>query len=340
MEVFLHGDGVTSVPGGSAVSLVTRQNARRVFVLGVAGLVPAALVTLLFIHQPAIGQRRLYPLLRGPLTAIAFTLALATVIAWARSAKRLSRQALSGLAWAAVAVLLCIGPFVESNPRDRLFALELYNDGHVDWETSGAGRHPRLIGDVLVVEEQDSDVRVCLDPAARGKELGRDDHLDAAERRCREALTEDARTTDSGDDQLEVVDGHIEAPGNEEDDPWTLDFPYAYVATPRASTARLDDPQHGTIYKIDVDEHKVVWSSALDESVASDAPSLAANADSVIVAGGESVTALEGSNGRQRWIESVVALGKSRGYALPESVHEIVIDDDNVLVLLSVTPAA
>jgi hypothetical protein len=336
------------------VPLVTRQNARKVFVLGVAGLVPAALVTLLFIHQPAIGDRRLYPLLRVPLTAIAFTLALATVIAWARSAKRLSRQALSGLAWAAVAVLLCIGPFVESNPRDRLFALELYNDGHVDWATSGAGRHPRLIGGVLVVEEQDSDVRVCLDPAKKGRELGRDDHLDAAKQRCREALAEDARTTDSEDDQLEVVDGRIEASGNEEDRPWTLAFPgeevlavveagdsaYAYVATPRASTARPDDPPHGTIHKIDVDEHDVVWSSALDESVASDAPALAANRDSVVVAGGESVTALEGSNGRQRWIESVVALAKSRGYALPESVHEIVIDDDDLLVLLSVTPAA
>ena len=118
------------------------------------------------------------------------------------------------------------------------------------------------------------------------------------------------------------------------------DSAYAYVATPRASTARPDDPPHGTIHKIDVDEHNVVWSSALDESVASDAPALEANGDSVVVAGGESVAALEGSNGRQRWIESVVALAKSRGYALPESVHEIVIDDDDLLVLLSVTPAA
>ena len=67
---------------------------------------------------------------------------------------------------------------------------------------------------------------------------------------------------------------------------------------------------------------------------------LVANADSVVVAGGESVMALEGSNGRQRWIESVVALGKSRGYALPEAVHEIAIDDEADLVLLSVTPAA
>ena len=223
-----------------------RENARRVFVLGVAGLVPAALVTLLFIHQPSIGHRRLYPLLRLPLAATAFTLALATLIAWARSSRRVSRPALSGLAWAAVAVLLCIGPFVESNPRDRLFALELYDDGHVAWTKSGAASHPRLVDGVLVVEEQDSGARVCLDPATKGRELGREDHLDAAERGCREALTEDARTTDSEDDQLEVVDGRIEARGNEQDGPWTLTFPgeqaltvfevgdsaYAYVATP------------------------------------------------------------------------------------------------------------
>jgi hypothetical protein len=118
------------------------------------------------------------------------------------------------------------------------------------------------------------------------------------------------------------------------------DSVYAYVATPRASTTPSDDPPHGTIYKIDVDERDVVWSSALDESVASDAPVLEANADSVVVAGGESVIALEASNGHQRWIESVVALGKSRGYALPEAVHEIAIDDEADLVLLSVTPAA
>ena len=45
--------------------LVARVDSRRVFVLGVAGLVPAALVTLLLVHQPSIGARRLYPMLRG-----------------------------------------------------------------------------------------------------------------------------------------------------------------------------------------------------------------------------------------------------------------------------------
>jgi hypothetical protein len=324
--------------------LVTRDNTRRVFALGVAGLVPAALVTLLFLQQPAIGDRRIYPLLRVPLVAIAFALALATVIAWVRSSQRVSRRAMSGLAWAALAVLLCIGPFVESNPRDRLFALEL-DDGHVAWRKSGSGRHPRPIAGIVVVEEEDSGVRVCLDPAAEGREVGRDDDLDAAEARCREALAADAGATGGGRHELALVDGHVEAA----DGSWSRVFPgeevaalveadgsaYAYVAT---APARPDDPPVGAIVKLDPDDGAVLWQRALDESVASEAPVLAADSEVVIVAGGESITALEPSDGRQRWIESVVALGKSRGYALPQALHELLIDGD--LVLLSVTPAA
>jgi hypothetical protein len=341
---------------------VTRENTRRVFVLGVAGLVPAALVTLLLLNQPAIGDRRLYPMLRVPLTAIAFTLALATVIAWARSSRRLSRPALSGLAWAAVAVLLCIGPFVESNPRDRLFALELYDDGRVAWAMRGAASHPRLIDGVLVVEEEDSGARVCLDPRRSGNELGREDDRDAADPRCQRALDEDTGASDGEDRRLEVLDGHVvdghvvdgRVEGTGEDGPWTLVFPgaevlalveagdvaYAYVSTPEASPTRPGDPAHGTIVKIDVDRREVVWSRSLDDSAASDDPALAANADSIVVAGGESITALDGSDGRERWSESVIALGKSRGYGLPGAVHEIVIDDEDGLVLLAVTPAA
>ena len=101
---------------GEHVLLVKRVDSRRVFVLGVAGLVPAALVTLLLVHQPSIGDRRLYPMLRGPLTLVGLGLALATLIAWATASNRLSRPSLSGLAWAGVTVLLCIGPFLESAP--------------------------------------------------------------------------------------------------------------------------------------------------------------------------------------------------------------------------------
>ena len=65
MEVFHHRDDVRSWWGGYTWCVVTRMDSRRVFVLGVAGLVPAALVTLLLVHQPSIGARRLYPMLRG-----------------------------------------------------------------------------------------------------------------------------------------------------------------------------------------------------------------------------------------------------------------------------------
>ena len=71
--------------------LVTRVDHRRVLVLGLAGLVPAALVTLLLVHQPSIGDRRLYPLLRGPLAFVGLALALVAVVTWATSPPRLDQ---------------------------------------------------------------------------------------------------------------------------------------------------------------------------------------------------------------------------------------------------------
>ena len=72
--------------------LVTRVDHRRVLVLGLAGLVPAALVTLLLVHQPSIGERRLYPLLRGPLAFIGLALALVAVVTWATTPTRFTRR--------------------------------------------------------------------------------------------------------------------------------------------------------------------------------------------------------------------------------------------------------
>ena len=102
---------------GGGTLLVTRVDSRRVLVLGLVGLVPAALVTLLVVHQPSIGDRRLYPMVRGPLALVGLVLALATVITWATAPDRLGRASLSGLAWAGVTTILCIGPFLESTPR-------------------------------------------------------------------------------------------------------------------------------------------------------------------------------------------------------------------------------
>jgi outer membrane protein assembly factor BamB len=324
--------------------LVTRDNSRRVFLLGVAGLVPAALVTLLFIHQPAIGGRRLYPLLRLPLTATAFTLALATVIAWARSPVRLKRPSLSGLAWAAVAVLLCIGPFVESNPRDRLFALELDN-GDVEWATSRAAVHPRLVDGELIVDEVDAGAAIWLDPRT-GEELRRVENFAPD-------------PPDAGDDRLAIVDGRVEAAGDDGHDGWTREFvgervlavvasgdrAFAYVSTPRAdddAAGAADEAriEGASIVQLDLDDGSEGWRRVLDDSVASDEPALAASDERVVVAGGEEIAVLDADSGVEDWSESVVALGKSRGYALPEADHELLVSDEHGLVFLSVTPAA
>ena len=64
--------------------LVTPVHSRRVLLLGAAGLVPATFVTLLLVHQPSIGDRRLYPMLRGSLTLVGLGLALAALITWAK----------------------------------------------------------------------------------------------------------------------------------------------------------------------------------------------------------------------------------------------------------------
>ena len=143
---------------------VTRVDHRRVLVLGLAGLVPAALVTLLLVHQPSIGDRRLYPLLRGPLAFVGLALALVAAVIWATTPPRITRSSLCGLAWAGVTTILCIGPLLESTPRARLYAIEL-TTGDVEWTTSRAGSTPALVGDDLVVTGTDGSELIGLDPA-------------------------------------------------------------------------------------------------------------------------------------------------------------------------------
>src|SRR4029450_1752018 len=64
---------MTSAGGGSG---------RRTLLLGLSGLVPAALVVLLLVNQPSYGEWRLYPSLRVPLAGAALLLALATLVSW------------------------------------------------------------------------------------------------------------------------------------------------------------------------------------------------------------------------------------------------------------------
>jgi outer membrane protein assembly factor BamB len=333
--------------------LVTRVDSRRVWRLGVAGLAPAALVTLLLVHQPSIGARPLYPMLRGSVALAGLALALATLISWATAPNRLSRSSLSGLAWAGVTVLLCIGPFLESTPRARLFALEL-GTGRVVWATSRVAAAPVLVDGDLVVTDVETRSLVGLDPTS-GRERWRhaideaDDEPLVAHAVAAGAYVPEANATSAAPAPLAdaggitIVDGHVEAEGGT----WSLRFPgervlavarsgdtaYAYVSTPGAS----GEPT-GAIVKFDADDGDIRWQTGLPAQVAASggAPAIGANGDAVIVAGGEKIGELDAESGELRWTQSVVSLGKSRGYALPGSVQQVIVTD--TFVFLSATP--
>ena len=282
--------------------LITPVHSRRVLVLGAAGLVPAAVVTLLLVHQPSIGDRRLYPLLRGSLTVVGLGLALAALITWATASHRLSRASLSGLAWAGLTTILCIGPFLESNPRPRLYALDLKT------------------GEIVSTSSQ-------ADP-------GQATAAGAAVPGFEDAGTE---TDDVG---IDVGPARLEGNG------WSLPFPgeqvldvaragdnlYVYVATPGAA-----GEAGGRILKVDADSGAAVWQRSLSEEVAvgDGKADIAANDDAVVVAGGEQIAAID-ADGNLLWTESVVTLGKSRGYALPGADQRVEVSD--TLVFLSTTP--
>ena len=314
--------------------LVRRMDSRRVFVLGLAGLVPAAVVTLLLVHQPSVGARRLYPMLRGPLTVVGFGLVLATLIAWASAPDRLSRSSLSGLAWAGVTLLLCIGPFVESVPRARLFALQL-RTGEVAWATSRAAEAPRFVDDVLVVTEEDAGMLVGLEPET-GRQMWRRSVDDA---------TLEAPAPSSSAGEITVVDGRIERAGSGDAESWSLEFPgqqvldvaesgdsaYAYVSAPGVAGVPV-----GAIVKFATANGEIQWWQGLPESVAAEAgpPAIDANDEVVVVAGGKRIAALD-AGGRLLWTQGVASLGKSRSYALPGAIHQVLVSDS--LVFLSAT---
>ena len=111
------------------------------------------------------------------------------------------------------------------------------------------------------------------------------------------------------------------------------DNAYAYVSPPGA-TARPAAP----IVKIDATTASSSGGSALPEAVAASAaprPS-GPTAMSVVVAGGERIGVLDADDGDCCWTQSVVTLGKSRGYALPGAVQQVIVTDS--LVFLSATP--
>ena len=284
--------------------LVARVDSRRVLALGVAGLVPAALVTLLLVHQPSIGARRLYPLLRGSIALLGLCLALATLITWACSPSRRSRGSLCGLAWAGVTGLLCIGPFLESTPRPRLYALEL-DDGDVLWATTAggwgaanrrrrAGCRRHRVGTLVGLNPRTGDDGI----SARGR-----CRLDG----CRDRLP---RTTPSGRDRSPAEDAArwpSSRPARAATPTYGLAAPMVRRAAPSSSSTRRTANR--------------CWRSGLPAMavVTSGSPTIDANGAAVVVAGGEQIAALDADDGHLRWTQSVVALGKSRGYALPGS---------------------
>jgi outer membrane protein assembly factor BamB len=306
--------------------------------LGLAGLLPAALVTLVLVHQPAVGDRRLYPLLRGPMTVVGLALAALTVIAWVTTSDRLERSALGGLAWAGVTAILCIGPFLESTPRVRLYALDV-ETGDVVWASNRAGAAPVLVDGDLVVTDVASRSLVGLDPRT-GRERWRHS-IDGAEvplvaRAVAAGAFVPASPSPSASES--VVEGDrsltLALPGEQVVAVATTeDQAFGYV-----STAGADGVSAGAVICVDAAGGEVRWRAALPDAVAvgTGTAAIGANDDVVVVAGGERVGVLDADDGALRWTESVVTLGKSRGYALPGAVQHVAVSD--ALVFLSTAP--
>jgi outer membrane protein assembly factor BamB len=256
-----------------------------------------------------------------------------------------------------VTALLCIGPFLESTPRARLYALEL-GTGDVVWSTSRVAAAPLLVDGDLVVADPDQQSLVGLDPNT-GRERWRHRIVDAdsvpvvARAVAAGAHIPEANTAASplvaasAPGAAMIVDGHLETVGDEQRSAWSLLLPgetvvavaqsgpsvYAYVSTPGASGA-----PGGAVVKIRADDGVVVWHRALPETVVAAAgpAAIGASADEVVVAGGERIGVLDAADGLLRWTQSVVSLGKSRGYALPGAVQHVIVTDS--LVFLSATP--
>jgi outer membrane protein assembly factor BamB len=339
--------------------LITGVDRRRVLALGLAGLVPAALVTLLLVHQPSIGDRRLYPMLRVPFATTGLVLALVTLVVWATASDRFSRSSLSGLAWAGVTTILCVGPLLESTPRARLYALAL-ESGDVVWATRRAGAAPVLVGDDLVVTDIGDRSFVGLDPAngrerwrhpvaAAGSVPGVDRAIAAGAfvpgRAGGAAAPSPGRASDGAG--TSVVSGAVEDTATAAGGAWSVPFPgervevvartpdsvYAYI-----STSSAGESAGGSIVKLDAEDGAMRWRRALPPELVAEsgAPALGANGDAVVIAGGEKIGVLDAGDGDLRWTQNVVRLGKSRGYALPGAVQQVTVADD--LVYLSTTP--
>ena len=209
----------------------------------------------------------------------------------------------------------------------------------------------------LVVTDVNSRSLVWLDPAD-GHELQRESTVEPGD----EVLVAEAAAggafIPAGSDAapapprsvvvpgLTIVDGAIEGVaegGATWTQPWagervlavarSGDSGYAYVSTPGA-----DGTAGGAVVEFDVDDGEPGWRRALPAEVAvqSGTPALGATPAAIVVAGGEHIAVLDPDDGNLRWRQSVVSLSKSRGYALPGAVQEIIVSGSRVF--LSATP--
>jgi hypothetical protein len=291
---------------------------RRVLGLALASLVPAAAVTLLLVNQPSIADQQVFPLLRVPLAVLALGLALAAVVSWVVAGDRLSRPALTGLAIVGVTTLLCIGPLTESSANSRLYAFDLATRRQAWGPRTTAASDPRICGADLAVTNPHTGQVTVLDPAS-GEERTELGTSDDPATRCPVA----------GDERL-AEEPPISFPG-ERVVTWARfgHRTYVYVATDGA-----DGPVAGAIAAIDGHGH-VLWRRDLPAAVVADHPVMDANADVVVVAGGERLLVFPLAPGVDPWTVSVVTLGKSRRYALPGAVQQVVLDDSRLFLSLA-----
>jgi outer membrane protein assembly factor BamB len=210
------------------------------------------------------------------------------------------------------------------------------------WSSSRAGTWPVLVEDDLVVTDIDAGSLVGLDPLT-GRERWRRRIADADD----EPLV--ARALAAGANlpaaqhgattpmtTLPNLDSHLARtvvrPGEK-----VLavarsgDVTYVYVSTPGAT-----GPDEGTLVKLEAGA--VRWTIALPVELGEQGapPSMVADGDAIVIAGGEQIGVIEAADGRLRWRVSVADLGKSRGYTLPGSAQRVAITDS--LVYLSATP--
>lgn len=298
------------------MGLEARGNDRRVLVLGVVALAPAALVTLLLVHQPAIGHRALAPMLRRPLAFAGLGLAAVTVAVWVLTPNRRRRAGIGGLAWAGVAVLLCIGPLVQSTPRPRLFAFDA-DDGVVVWASTEGAAAPAMVEGELVVTDVEGGARVGLDPTT-GEERWRH-HLDAPATAGVTVAGPTIATTWLAPGERLLTVARVQT------------VSYAYVVTPGA-----DQATGASLLKVDADG-SVRWRRALPATMAvqSEVAALGADERFIVVAGGERIGVLDAGDGHLLWSRSVVDLGKSRSFAMVGAVQQVIVADS--MVFLAVT---